>query len=470
MLRPRLLPAVLSLLAICTTCAAAWAEPVAEARGTWMTTTANTALASPEQTAASMQRLRELGLNVVYIECWKNGYTEFPSPTMDALIGVPLKINDAPPELQRDLLQEAVIEAHRNEMLAIAWFEYGFMAAYKETDNELREIAKEKGWLTQTRDGAFVGEQNPFVWMNPLHTGPQQLLLDIVLEAVDRYDLDGVQLDDRIAMPVEMGYDPYTVALYKEEHDGREPPADPRDPAWVQWRADKVTAYAKRFATEIKQRRPGLIVSVSPAPHPWSLDNYACDWPTWMAWRTDEGRPLWDEYLPQCYRMDAKATVASIDQQVEQVQTLGDGRLDVLVPGVRLVGDGPDLPAADLATVVDHARENGVGGLVLWFSRGVLDVLPDAVADAWSEPAHHPLRPADWRPAPLVATQDGGTWSVDVPKPGQYRVIVKIDGAWKHITPVYVDEGVYRAPQMSGENVEGVELLVDRRPQETESN
>ena len=433
----------------------------AEVRGTWMTTTANDALASPEKTAESMRRLREIGLNVVYVECWKNGYTEFPSDTMDALIGVPLKLNNTPAELQRDLLQESVIEAHRNGLLAVAWFEYGFMAAHKDTHNELRKLADERGWLTKTKDGEVVGKQNPFVWMNPLHPGPQQLLLDIVLEAIDKYDLDGVQLDDRIAMPVEMGYDDYTKQLYASEHGGAMPPEDPRDPQWGQWRADKVSEYARRFASEIKAKRPDVIVSVSPAPYPWSLENYACDWPRWMTWRTDAGRPLWDESLPQCYRMDAAATIKSIDEQIEAVSAQGHGRLASLVAGVRLVGEGPDLPAEGLAQIAAHTRAAGIGGQCLWFSRGVLEVMPEAVSKVYERPAVHPSRPADWRSKPIVATKAGG-WTADVAEAGRYRVIARVDGQWQVADARPFDAG--RVAVEAPADAEAVELLVDRRP------
>ncbi len=375
-------------LAACVTSAgcagAASAEP-SEVRGTWMTTTANTALSSPEATAASMKQLKELGLNTVYVECWKNGYTEFPSKTMEDLVGVPMKINGAPPELQRNLLAEAIEEAHANELTVIGWLEYGFMAAYKDTDNELRAVAKEKGWLTHTKEGDFVGKQNPFVWMNPLHPGPQQLLIDITLEVLDQHDLDGVQLDDRIAMPVEMGYDDYTKQLYASEHDGAMPPDDHRDAAWVQWRADKVTEYAKRYAEAIKAKHPDVIVSVSPAPFPWSLDNYACDWPKWTHWETDDGKPLWDEFLPQCYRMDGPATIKSIDEQIVAMNELGDGDLASLLPGIRIVGDGPDIPEGDLAKVVDYIRDQNLGGHVFWFSRGVLEVIPNQVAELYED-------------------------------------------------------------------------------------
>src|SRR5215211_4685771 len=63
--------------------AVAFAAPPPEVRGTWLTTTANDALATPAKTAETMKRLREIGLNTVYVECWKNGYTEFPSATLE---------------------------------------------------------------------------------------------------------------------------------------------------------------------------------------------------------------------------------------------------------------------------------------------------------------------------------------------------------------------------------------------------
>ena len=53
--------------------------------------------------------------------------------------------------------------------------------------------------------------RNQFVWLNPLHPDAQELLIGIVVEAVKKYDLDGVQLDDRIVWPsLEMGYDDFT--------------------------------------------------------------------------------------------------------------------------------------------------------------------------------------------------------------------------------------------------------------------
>ena len=61
---------------------------IPEVRGTWLTTTANDALARPANTAATMRALREIGLNTVYVETWKNGYTQYPSDVLARTIGV----------------------------------------------------------------------------------------------------------------------------------------------------------------------------------------------------------------------------------------------------------------------------------------------------------------------------------------------------------------------------------------------
>src|SRR5437764_14744109 len=85
-----------------------------EVRGTWLTTTANDAIAAPDKTAATMKKLRDIGLNTVYVECWKNACTEFPSQVMKDITGVEMKINPSSttePAIQRDLLGECVAEA-----------------------------------------------------------------------------------------------------------------------------------------------------------------------------------------------------------------------------------------------------------------------------------------------------------------------------------------------------------------------
>ena len=60
-----------------------------EIRGTWLTATANDAIAGPADTALTMRRLNEIGLSTVYVEVWKNAGTEFPSAALARVLGAP---------------------------------------------------------------------------------------------------------------------------------------------------------------------------------------------------------------------------------------------------------------------------------------------------------------------------------------------------------------------------------------------
>lgn len=330
-----------------------------------MTTTANDALKSPDKISSAMERLADIGLNTVYVEVWKNGYTQFPSEVLKRAAGV-----DRHPSLagKRDLLDETLKESHRRGLTYIAWFEYGFMAAHEGTRNEL--LAKHPDWMTLTAEGARVSRQNPFVWMNPLRPECQDFLLGIVEEAVRRYPVDGIQLDDRIAWPTSMGYDPYTRAAYAKDHKGQSPPSDFRDPEWVRWRAEKVTEFAGRLNRTLKAIRPNLIVSISPAVYPWSLENYACDWPTWLR------RGWMDEFIPQVYR--ASPADFARDWKAQLALFERPGRR--LAAGIMADGAEGPLPWESIRENLDEVARTG-SGHVFWFSRAVLESLSEPLRD-----------------------------------------------------------------------------------------
>ncbi len=470
--------------------------PPPETRATWLTTTANTALSSPANTADSMRRLRAVGLNTVYIECWKNGYTQYPSQVLKRTIGLdrrpalmpqdPSDPTDAIQSEGRDLLAEAVLEAHRNGLLAIAWFEYGFMAAHKSTDNHLRTMKPE--WLSKDIHGNTIAP-NGFVWMNPLHPEPRRFLLDLVLEAIDHYDLDGIQLDDRIVWPyITMGYDDYTRAVYANEHMGKHPPADHHDPDWTRWRADKVNEYARQFANEVRARRPGILISLSPAVYPWVYDNYCLDWPKWAEWTFGQDTPrqagvpdtlrqshvLWDEFIPQVYRMSYAAFENTWLDQIKWMNQLGGGRVRDMLPGIRIVGDGPDATWDDLRRSIELARSTNAGGHVLWFSRGILDLYEQQLTDFYNVKhighAPHPKFPPDWRPIPTKLspspsphTPESRLWHADAP-PGDYVVSATQRGLRRVLHSISVPPGEQHPVQVALPiDCEDAELIRDRR-------
>ena len=263
-----------------------------ELRGVWLTNVDSDVLFDRDRTSEAISLLAESNFNTIYPTVWNWGYTLYPSEVSKSVTGLNL---DPTEGLQnRDILAEIVSEGHDKGMSVIPWFEFGFMAP---ADSELAQ--RHPQWLTSRQDGSTIwweGDVHQRVWLNPLRPDVQKFMTDLLVEIVSNYDIDGIQLDDHFGYPSELGYDDYTVELYREEHDGKSPPEDHKDPEWVRWRADKITAYVETLFHELKSHNPQAIISVSPNPQHFSLNSFLMDWYTW------ERKGFVEELIVQIYR------------------------------------------------------------------------------------------------------------------------------------------------------------------------
>jgi len=267
-----------------------------ELRGVWLTNVDSDVLLSRDNLARGIQRLQRLNFNTIYPTVWHEGYTLYPSAVAEKSFGKALAPD---PGLQgRDMLAEAIAEGHAQGLAVIPWFEFGLMS------EERADLTKRyPEWLTTRKDGSSVfvyGDrgQHRFVWLNPLRPEVQQLMVDLIVEVVSKYDVDGIQLDDHFGMPAEVGYDDYTIALYQKEHNGKRPPEDPKDPEWIRWRSHYVTQLMVKIFAAVKTTKPNCVISLSPNPKDFSYEHYLQDWYRWVQ------LGFIDELIIQVYRAD----------------------------------------------------------------------------------------------------------------------------------------------------------------------
>ena len=304
--------------------------PVArsELRGVWLTNIDSQVLFSTAALTSAVDQLAELNFNTLYPTVWNWGYTLYPSPTAERELGTRQRLyaDLSTPQLEasqgdRDMLQETIDLGHSRGMAVIPWFEFGFMAPadyplYRRhpdwfTQRQAPPQARKPAWLARlgrqkqggdpppTDPGIWLeGNVIPRRWLNPFHPQVQKFLLELIDDLVSRYPVDGFQFDDHLGLPIDFGYDPYTVNLYRTEHNGQGPPANPKDPDWVAWRARKISDFLILVNKLVKVRRPQAVLSISPNPYPWSYQNYLQDWPTWV------NLGLVDELVVQVYRSD----------------------------------------------------------------------------------------------------------------------------------------------------------------------
>ena len=320
-------------------------------------------LTSYENIVKGVDLARELNFNTLYVVAWAKTQTLYPSRVLayHSTYASPREGMFTPgyTGLSGDPLTDLITVAHEAGLKVILWYEYGFMARWgtPPTPQNDRILAVQPHWVGINNQGQPANYNNSDFYYNAYNPEVQQFMLDLVMEAVNNYDIDGIQGDDRMpAMPRNSGYDEYTIGRYKEEHNGQAPPDNPHHSAWVRWRVNILNQFGQDLFQAVKAARPDLLVTNSPNPYPWAFDNLMQEWPAWL----DAGNV---EILSvQCYRYSIAAYRATVNEVLHYFSRHGDGDLKRLSPGLIVYGSAgltdPDL----LAEKIFYNRSVGITG------------------------------------------------------------------------------------------------------------
>jgi uncharacterized lipoprotein YddW (UPF0748 family) len=227
-----------------------------EFRGAWVATVFNLdwpskpGLSAAEQKAqllAMLDRARELKMNAILLQVRSVSdacYESTREPWSEFLSG---KQGIDP---GYDPLAFAVKEAHARGIELHAWF------------NPFRAGTKSAGsyaanHVTHTHP-EWIRPYGGQLWVDPGEPEARRYILDVILDVVKRYDIDGVHIDDY--------FYPYPV---KGAGDFRD------DASWRRygansgmtrddWRRDNINRFVEAMYREVKAQKPALRVGISP--------------------------------------------------------------------------------------------------------------------------------------------------------------------------------------------------------------
>ena len=346
-------------------------KPTREIRGVWITNVDSDVLFTRDRLATAIKDLRQLNFNTIYPVAWNWGYTTYPSKVAKRVVGssfmpkksagllINRKLSNTEGLEGRDVLKEMVTQGHKQGLAVIPWFEFGFMAPAT-TDPAGSDLAKlHPDWLTQKQDGGTIWKEgkDPRVWLNPFKPEVKKFIIDLVVEVVGKYDVDGIQFDDHFGLPSEFGYDKFTVDLYKREHQGKLPPKDPKNEEWINWRADKITDLMRDLFTAIKATNPKAIVSISPNPQTFAKSFFLQDWAKW------ERQGLVEELLIQVYRDKLETFIGELQKPEVKLASkhipVGIGILTGVKP--------KPISMKQIQTQIAAVRQQGLAGVSFFF-------------------------------------------------------------------------------------------------------
>ena len=325
--------------------------PTTELRGVWLTNIDSEVIFSRNNIIDAVNRLDKLNFNTIYPTVWQGGYTLYPSAAAQRVFGQ--SIDPSPGLKDRDILKEIIAQSRQKGIAVIPWFEFGFMAP---AESELATLHPD--WLAQRRDGSTIWKEGEHerVWLNPFHPQVQQFILDLILELVDNYDIDGIQFDDHFGLPVEFGYEALTVSMYQEQI--KSPPSDDaRETFWVRWRADKINDFVGRVSCAIKSRKEKCIVSLSPNTFHFALPAHLQDWFTW------ERRGYIDEIVLQVYRSDIKRFSAELEREEVKLAKLSIPTAIGILTGLK----NNSVPLKQIQEQVQEVRKRDFAGVSFFF-------------------------------------------------------------------------------------------------------
>jgi len=267
--------------------------------GVWLTNSPSPLYYDRRRIRDAMGELQRAGFTRVIPNVWSRGTTFHKSdfaPVEPALAKAGLAI---------DPICTLASEGKKRGIKVMPWFEYGLMEpanARVVKDNPDWILAKANGERTMTMHG-----DHRMAWLNPAHPEVRERFIGLVVEVLQRCSMDGLQLDDHFAWPVEFGYDNYTSVLYQKQTGGL-PPVDHTNRYWMRWRRQQLTGLLRDLRTRLKQKKLPSRISLSPGPFRQAYNIWLQDWELWAMGE------LVDELVVQNYAYSVKGFARDLDQ------------------------------------------------------------------------------------------------------------------------------------------------------------
>lgn len=333
-------------------------------QGVWVSNVGSTALASADNIDQTVKTIDELGFNVAFVVVYNKSKTLHKSTVLKQVLGTSTEDeNMIYPGF--DGLKVFIEKAHAKGIKVVAWFEYGFASHYSGMPNPI--ITAKPQWAALDMSGNNSLKNN-FYWLNGFHPEVQNFVTNLITEVVSKYDVDGIQGDDRLpAMPINSGYDAYTKQLYKQE-TGKSVPGTDTDADWMQWRAGKLTDFGKKLYDAVKTLKPACTVAWSPSTSGWSYSNYLQQWDKWLE------KGFVDIISPQLYRNESqglKAYTDLIDKELNDVISKDPKYKSKYFPAILIKSGTYQAGDNYLADCIKYNRSKGIEGEVVFYYEGI---------------------------------------------------------------------------------------------------
>ena len=162
-----------------------------------------------------------------------------------------------------DPLAVAIDEAHRNGIELHAYMNvFTMWSGAAPPQSPLHIYNTHREWVMVNSSGVPMNPAaSEYAYASPAIPEYIDHLMNVFMEVVEKYDVDGIHLD-RIRYPnSNYSYDSTSIARFKQETGLSSPYVDPY--RWAQWRRDQVNRFVYRLYDGIMKRKPWVKLSAA---------------------------------------------------------------------------------------------------------------------------------------------------------------------------------------------------------------
>ncbi|OGI31051.1 MAG: hypothetical protein A2287_02195 [Candidatus Melainabacteria bacterium RIFOXYA12_FULL_32_12] len=334
-----------------------------EFHGIWLRPTEKTR----EEIIQTLNKLQETGIHNVFLETYYQGYTIFPSKTLEKY-GV---ISQRKEFQGWDPLKVWTEEAHKRNVKIHVWFQTFYVGNEDISKNPQHVLSVNPSWANVQKRNYTAdkpvpsGSEHNGYFLDPANPQVQTYLLTLISEVANNYDIDGLNID-YIRYPVSL---PHTFPNYLETTWGYTNYArsefislygvDPvtltqQDPLWQKWidyRQSKITNLVANIKPVIKRN-----ILVSTVVFPDIEESSINKLQNWKVWGNNR---YVDAFTPLVMGSDESLA----KNYVQQIKNLVGNNVYVY-PGLfePFISGSP----ADLLLQIESSRNAGASGIVIF--------------------------------------------------------------------------------------------------------
>ncbi|WP_138493053.1 family 10 glycosylhydrolase [Paenibacillus pinistramenti] len=203
-----------------------------------------------QEFTAQLDKLQAEGINAVFVQVRPSADALYPSslvPWSQVLTGTPGK------DPGYDPLAFMIEEAHKRGMEFHAWFN-PFRVTTSGTDTSKLAAAS-----VAREHPAWIVKESGKLFLNPGIPDARQHIIDVIMEVVNNYDIDGVHLDDYFYPSDETTSNPFddSAAFKAYNTGGFKTKAD--------WRRSNINTFVHDLGSAVHSAKPQLAFGISPS-------------------------------------------------------------------------------------------------------------------------------------------------------------------------------------------------------------